>query len=220
MVSGEVFWNEKEDPYLFGKPFESQINYDNSSILHVERKSKRKLFCVVIENDENQCNNSQQIDNFNKKSKIEEKISDNVLRFAAYPSSTNKMTNVLISPRKASGSTTGILQSPRKLNITPKKESDKRFSCINAKSTCFSSPTGNLPNIILDGRSPHEIISSAKCHGSGKKLTGRFNRKIDWLTEMSQQKKNAQPKKMLNKQQHATESQTLKDESLTFHIKS
>ena len=83
------------------------------------------------------------------------------VRFAAYPSSSqNKMTNVLISPRKVLNSSAVILNSPRKLNITPKKDKDKILNNVKGLLNLYRSPTGNLPNIILDGRSPHEKSTS------------------------------------------------------------
>lgn len=193
VFSGEVSWNEEADSYLRGKPFESKIHYTHSSKVYIENKSKRKLFSDVLENDENECTNSQQ----SKKSKTEGELQKNILRFAAYPTSfPNQMTNVLVSPRKISNASNSILQSPKKINITPKKL--KKLS--DNKDAIFS-PTGNLPNIILDGRSPHEKLF-ARTFSTGKKI-GKSNHKVDWLTEMSQQKKNSLPKKHQDKQQQS-----------------
>ena len=60
------------------------------------------------------------------------------------------------SPRK-------LLISPRKLTISPRK---------------LFSPTANLPNFVVDGKSPHNVAQS-----SGKKG------KVDWLTSLRRSKK-------------------------------
>ena len=138
------------------------------------------------------------------------------VRFAAYPSSSqNKMTNVLISPRKVLNSSAVILNSPRKLNITPKKDKDKILNNVKGLLNLYRSPTGNLPNIILDGRSPHEKSTSVRSQGVGK-MRGIFDRKVDWLTEMGQQKKHQQPKKLTTKEQQVISSQ---NDSLTLYFK-
>lgn len=218
VASGEVSWNNKNDPYLFGQPFEDKIQYDYPTIIHTEIKSKRKLFCDVIANDENRCQNFQQNEAFYKKRKLVE-IGQEPVRFAAYPSSSpNKMTNVLISPRKVLSSSTAILNSPRKLNITPKKDKDKILNSVKGVLNFYPSPTGNMPNIILDGRSPHEKSNSARSRGAGK-MKGTSDRKVDWLTEMGQQKKHQQPKKLTTKEQQVTSSQNSQNDSLTLYSK-
>lgn len=218
VASGEVSWNNKNDPYLFGQPFEDKIQYDYPTIIHTEIKSKRKLFCDVIANDENRCQNFQQNEAFYKKRKLVE-IGQEPVRFAAYPSSSpNKMTNVLISPRKVLNSSTAILNSPRKLNITPKKDKDKILNSVKGVLNFYPSPTGNMPNIILDGRSPHEKSNSARSRGAGK-MKGISDRKMDWLTEMGQQKKHQQPKKLTTKEQQVTSSQNSQNDSLTLYSK-
>ena len=160
-------------------------------------KSKRRLFCDGTENEENRSDNSQDVESINKRLKLMQKPEDRQ-RLAAFPSSSpNKMTNVLVSPRKSSGLPPNVIMSPRKLNITPIKNKEHLVS--NARK--FPTPTGNLPNIILDGRSPHDKRDAIRSQGSGKMLGVKMPRKVDWLTEMSQQKKNTLPKKVIGKQQ-------------------
>ena len=195
MFCGEVSWNEETDAYTKGPIFQSKIRDDSTTIVFVENKSKRKLFCDVSNNDENICDNFQQT-SISKRSKTKGEYQKSVIKFAAYPSSS-RMTNVLASPSKASCSSIGVLQSPKKLNITPKKS--KIVSDIKEASCFLSSPTGNLPNIVLDGRSPHEKLVSNSVSSGQKKKKGTH--KVDWLTEMGQQKKNSLPKNKQSKQQ-------------------
>ena len=192
---GNVSWNEETDAYTKGPTFQSKIRNDSTTIVFVENKSKRKLFSDVLDNDENISANFQQ-SNQSKRCKTEGVYQKSVIKFAAYPSSS-RMTNVLASPSKVSHSSIGVLQSPKKLNITPKKS--KIVNDIREASYFLSSPTGNLPNIVLDGRSPHEKLISNSA-SSGQK-TKKGTHKVDWLTEMGQQKKNSLPKNKLSKQQ-------------------
>ena len=194
ILNGEVSWNDEIHPYAYGKRFDCNVCYNGEKV-SILSKSKRKLFCDMTENEENQCNNSQQ-GNFFKKRKVEEAGPSNILKCVAYPSSSpTNMSNVLVSPRKVPR---GIVQSPKKLNITPKK--DRRFSAVKEGIVSYHSPTDGLPNIVKDGRSPHEKINAFKSQEFGKVVVSSITRKVDWLTEMSQQKKNAMPKKILNKQ--------------------
>ena len=196
ILNGEVSWNDEIHPYEFGKRFDCNVCYNGEKVVSIHNRSKRKLFCDMTENEENQCNNSQQ-GNLFKKRKEEAAGPSNILKCAAYPSSSpTNMSNVLVSPRKVPR---GIVQSPKKLNITPKK--DKRFSAVKQEIVSYYSPTDGLPNIVKDGRSPHEKSNAVKSLEFGKVIVSNAIRKVDWLTEMSQQKKNALPKKILNKQQ-------------------
>ena len=208
---GELLWNEDPDAYSKGTPFPNKLRYDHSSVIYLENKSKRKLFSDGQENDENKCLNSQQT-NLNKRCKTEGEYQKSTLRFAAYPSSS-RMTNVLSSPVKASNLSNGVMQSPKKLNITPKKS--KVINDIVGAANFLSSPTGNLPNIVLDGRSPHEKFV-AMTIGSGKKNC-KGKQKVDWLTEMGQQKKNSLPKKPMSKQQLTPICHNKKDENI-YHV--
>ena len=127
------------------------------------------------------------------------------------------MTNVLISPRKVLSSSAATLISPRKLNITPKKEKDKILNSVKGIINMHPSPTGNLPNIILDGRSPHQKKPVSRCQETGK-IKG-IVRKKDWLTKMCQQKKHQQPKKLTTKEQQVSSSPNSQKDSLTFYSK-
>jgi len=211
---GELLWNSDcgyPDAYSKGTPFPNKLRYDHSTVIYLENKSKRKLFSDGQENDENKCLNFQQT-NLNKRCKTEGEYQKSTLRFAAYPSSS-RMTNVLSSPVKASNLSNGVLQSPKKLNITPKKS--KVINDIVGAANFLSSPTGNLPNIVLDGRSPHEKFV-AMTIGSGKKNC-KGKQKVDWLTEMGQQKKNSLPKKPMSKQQLTPICHNKKDENI-YHV--
>jgi len=91
-----------------------------------------------------------------------------------------------------------LFNHPRSLILHLKKS--KTVCDIKDAANLFSSPTGNLPNIILDGRSPHEKLKARTLCSGQKVKNGK--QKIDWLTEMGQQKKNSLPKNKLSKQQH------------------
>ena len=222
--SGEVAWYTVANSYAFGRPFEDKICYDNTLSIHSANKSKRKLFLDETENEENRCNNSPIRYSSNKRKKMSEETScQNNVRFAAYPSSSpTKMTNVLTSPRKSTSTSNGIMQSPRKLNITPIKDKrSKLLYGVKEGNTLFSSPTDHLPNIILDGYSPHgKVTCQNGMLGSGKKTGCTNSRKVDWLTEMSQQKKNTQFKKVISKQQPVFQGQIISKHSVTIFPKS
>ena len=82
--------------------------------------------------------------------------------------------DLLTSPRKTEKSPRKILISPRKLAISPRK--------LAISPQILFSPTANLPNLKVDGRSPHQL----NC--SGKKQA-----KVDWLTSLRRSKTEETP---------------------------
>lgn len=79
----------------------------------------------------------------------------NAVKFAQFPCSLSSKS--VMSPRKVVG-------SPRKLILSPRK---------------FMSPTANLPNLVADGRSPHQP-------NSGSKTSSKKKARVDWLTSFRQ----------------------------------
>jgi len=196
-VGGEIVWNKEIAPYCLPRPYEEKISLNATTRVILAKKSKRKLF-EDWENEENQCANSLINEPCNKKQKNSE-CQITQMRFAPYPTASPSKMNVLASPRK-NHSLGSSLQSPRKLTLTPIK-SKRAHSAFNQEQYLidYISPTVNLPNMVLNGKSPHQkllIGSMGKERQAGN--TGKMGRKVDWLTEMCQQKKNTEPKKVLN----------------------
>ena len=102
------------------------------------------------------------------------------------PSSLRKFASISIQrtpepssfPGPSASNTPRMVLSPVPSNISPEANSVNSRGAsrrLDMESNLFASPTSDLPNLVMDGRSPHRPIprSSTK------------RKRLDWLTDLS-----------------------------------
>jgi len=99
------------------------------------------------------------------------------LRLEPFPCSSPVKIEMSPSKRPFTSHTLNVTPKKRKLSFSPMKSPSRRAAAP------WASPTINLPNLVVDGKSPHNKAASAAAS------VRRPRRALDWLSAMSKEKK-------------------------------